>query len=123
MHGTVTSYYLLREHKAWVQYFESDACLLLDIQPQVNIQSYMSGPDRTKTHNGLGNESKNGLIKLKIFTPSGHGKSFHGCGLNIHASYSSRAWLAEHYWYTKSDMWQVGVVPRLLLRFTMAVWE
>ena len=39
MHGTVTSYYLLRAHKAWVQYFdhvfESDPCLLLDIKLQV----------------------------------------------------------------------------------------
>ena len=44
----------------------------------IGAPRYMSGPDRTKTQNELGNESKN---KLKIFTPSGHGKSFHGSGL------------------------------------------
>ena len=86
MHGTIANYYLLRGHKAWVQYFdhvfEPDPCLLLDIKTHVNIQSYMcQAPDRTKTQNGLGNESKNGSIKLKIFTPSGHGKSFHGRSL------------------------------------------
>ena len=37
--------------------------------------------DRTKTLNGSGNGSKNGSSKLKICSPSGRGKSFHGCGL------------------------------------------
>ena len=37
--------------------------------------------DRTKTRNRLGNGSKNGLIKLKICSPSGRGKSFHSRGL------------------------------------------
>ena len=36
---------------------------------------------RTKTQNGLGNGSKNGSTKLKSCSPSGRGKSFHGCGL------------------------------------------
>ena len=57
----------------------------------------MAPGDRTKSWNGLGNGSKNGSIKLKICSPSGHGKSFHSRGRllstghqNIHASFSSR---------------------------------
>ena len=37
--------------------------------------------DRTKTRNGLGNGSQNGSSKLKICSPSGRGKSFHGHAL------------------------------------------
>ena len=37
--------------------------------------------DRTNTRNGSGNGLKNGLIKLKICSPSGQWKSFHCHGL------------------------------------------
>ena len=51
---------------------------------KINNQSINPGlpsGDRTKTWNELGNRSKNGSNKLKIYSPSGHGKSFHGRGL------------------------------------------
>ena len=37
--------------------------------------------DRTKTRNGLENGSKKGSIKVKICSPSGRGKNFHGRSL------------------------------------------
>ena len=37
---------------------------------------------RTGLKHRLGNGSKNGLIKLKVCSPSGCWKSFHSCGLS-----------------------------------------
>ena len=69
MHGTVTSYYLLKGHKALVQYFdhvfEPDPCLLLDIKTHVNIQSYMCQA-RTGLKHGMDWEMNQKMDRLNL---------------------------------------------------------
>ena len=131
---SVSSFVFMFSRQPWSTQFEPQLASLTKVtcknclNCRISLQQtwlklqYIREWDRTKTRNGLGNGSKNQLSKLKICSPSGYGKSFHGCGLTsalVTASFSSNASVREHYRQTKSDRSKLvlfpGICPGLCL--------